>query len=299
MSVDGDNDVVKITLAGVVCVFLAGGVSWADVAPIFSGPQAGEKLPPLKVILAYGAKRGEEVDVVAGADGNPLLLVFVSGSNRPAARLTRALMNYAEMGAEEELSAALVWLDDDPTAAQQYLQRAISWWGIGPPVGISIAGVEGPGSYGLNRNVNVTVLVAHKNRVTANFAIVQPSETDAPRILKEVVQLIGGEIPTIPEALFLSTPTRKPGNAKWHAATQDVTFRRLICNLLAARENKSATTAAQAIEKFVHNDAAREAQLQRIADMLSKGRTRVDRIPATKYLRQWRAKKPADSGRRD
>jgi hypothetical protein len=241
--------------------------------------------------------RGKEVDVVAEAEGKPLLVVLVNGSNRPAARLTRSLMNYAEMAGEEELSAAVVWLDDDPTAAQQYLQRAISWWGIGPPVGISIAGAEGPGSYGLNRNVNVTVLVAHQNRVTANFAIVQPSETDAPRILKEVVQLIGGEIPSIPEAVFLSVPTRKPDNAKWHAAPQDVDFRRLVCNLLAARDETSATAAAQAIEKFVHNDPEREAQLQHIADMLSKGRTRVERIPAAKTLRRWRAKKPASSVR--
>ena len=256
--------------------------------PVFSGPQAGERLPKLSVVLALGDKQGDQIDLIAVADGKPQLLVFVSGANRPAARLTRALMNYAEMRADDRLSAALVWLDGDRTAAQQYLRQAISWWGIGPPVGISVDGAEGPGSYGLNRNVNVTVVVANKNRVTANFAIVQPSETDAPAILNEVVKLIGGNVPTEAETLFLSAPTRKPANAKWHTAPQDVAFRRLICNLLAAKDDTAAMTAAKAIEQFVHNDAERGIQLARVAEMLGKGRTKIKPIPASQHLRRWR-----------
>ena len=50
------------------------------------------------------------------------------------------------------------------------------------PIGISLDGKEGPGSYGLNREVMITVLVAKENKVTANFAILSPNETDAPKI---------------------------------------------------------------------------------------------------------------------
>ena len=87
-----------------------------------------------------------------------------------------------------------------------------------PPVGISIDGAEGPGSYGLNRNVNVTVLVGKDGRVTANFALIQPSELDATKILGEVVKLVGGTAPTTAESIFLSMPTRRPAAAKWIAA---------------------------------------------------------------------------------
>ena len=90
---------------------------------VFSGPQVGESLPPLKVVLAYGAKKGDEVDLAAAANRRPSLLVIVSGANRPAARLTRVLMNYAEMCDSDRLSAALVWLDDDRSGAQRYLQQ--------------------------------------------------------------------------------------------------------------------------------------------------------------------------------
>ena len=201
---------------------------------VFSGPQVGERLSPVKVAIAYGRKKGNEVDLLEAAEGRPTLLVFVHGANRPAARLTRALMNYAEMRADDGLFAALIWLADDLSGAEQYMERSISWWGVGLPVGISVDGAEGPGSYGLNRKVNVTVLVAKKNRVTANFALVQPSETDAPKILSEVVKLVGGKIPTAAEITFLSVPTRKPKTAKWLTAPPDLHFRRLICNSILA-----------------------------------------------------------------
>ena len=49
-------------------------------------------------------------------------------------------------------------------------------------VGISVDGEEGPGSYGLNRNVELTFVLAKENKVVANFAFVQSSVTDAPVI---------------------------------------------------------------------------------------------------------------------
>lgn len=286
------------TAGFVICtlLFSLAGVVFSAEESVFSGPQPGEKLPPLPVVMAYGSQKGKQVDFVAAAGRKPSLLVFVRGANRPAARLTRVLMNYAEMCAGDKLSAAVVWLDGDRSAAQRYLARAVSWWGVGPPVGISIDGAEGPGSYGLNRNVNVTVLVADKNRVTANFALVQPSETDAPKILAEVVKLIGGDVPTKAEVVFLSLPTRKPPNAKWHTAPRDVIFRRLVCNLLAAQDNPAAMKTADAIGQYVHGNAGRKSQLSRLADILGKGRTKVGAIPAKPYLRRWRTKSEKDGG---
>jgi hypothetical protein len=260
----------------------------ADEKTMFSGPQKGEMLPPLKVSRVYGTQRGEVVDFIVEANGRPTLLVVVNGSNRPAARLTRALINYSEMQGEK-LFAAVVYLDKDRSAAEEALQRAVSWWGMGPPVGISVDGAEGPGSYGLNRNVNLTVLVANKSRVTANFALVQPSETDAPKILKEVVSLVGGKIPSEAEVVFLSVPTRKPDNVPWRSAPQDVTLRRLICAVLAAEDHRhAATAAAAAVEEYVKEKPLRQAVLGNAAAVLSQGRTRIRSKPAVKYLTSWR-----------
>ena len=179
---------------------------------VFSGPQPGEKLTALKVTLAYGKEVNKTIDLVERAAGKPSLLVIVNGSNRPAARLTRTLMKFAEMH-KENLFAGVVYLDNDQTAAIEQLQQAVSWWKVEPPVGISVDGAEGPGSYGLNRNINITVLVASKGIVTSNFALVQPTDTDAINILKDVVTLTGGRTPDEFEVLFLSAPIHKPATA--------------------------------------------------------------------------------------
>lgn len=254
---------------------------------VFSGPQPGEQLQSLRVVPTYRADRNP-VDFVEESDGKPTLLVFVHGANRPAARLTRVLMNYAEMKTDDGLYAATIWLDDDLSEAGQYLKQAISWWGVGPPVGISVDGAEGPGSYGLNRNVNVTVLVAIENRVTANFALVQPGETDAPGILADVLMLIDGDVPNAAQVIFLSLPTQKPADAPWNTAPRNVELRKLIYDLLGATDGADVDLAARAIEEFIFEQPELQGQLTRVAELLTKGRTNVGSIPATSVLQVWR-----------
>jgi len=175
---------------------------------VFSGPQVGEKLTPFKVIGVFDADAGKELDFVSQAAGKPVLLIFVHQVTRPAAALTRALTAYAQTRTKDGLHPAVVWLSADRTQAEQFLKRARASLGLKVPVGISPDGAEGPGAYGLNRKVTLTILVAKDNKVTANFALVQPSVTDAPRIAAEVVKLIGGPAPTLKELEALAFPGR-------------------------------------------------------------------------------------------
>ena len=265
------------------------GLASQTIAEEFSGPQPGEALPALKATLAYGLTSGQTVDFIDRASGKPTLLVIVNGSNRPAARLTRILMNFAAIHSKK-LFAGVIYLHGDRTAALEDLRRAVSWWQVAAPVGVSIDGVEGPGSYGLNRNVNLTVLVANKGRVIGNYALVQPSETDAPRIIKQVVSLVGGNIPTPAEVVFLSAPTAKPPNARWHTAPSDPELRKLICSALATTDPKQTRLAAAAVEQYVADNEARQASLGRAAGLLleRKALVTVRDLPIRPQLVTWR-----------
>jgi hypothetical protein len=155
---------------------------------VFSGPQVGEKLPPLKVVGAYDDDAGKELDFVTHAAGKPIVLVFVHEGNRPSIGLTRALTTYTVSRAKDGVGTGIVWLGEDATEAEATLKRIRHALTPGAPTGISVDGKEGPGSYGLNRNVTLTILVGKEGKVTANFAIVQPSlQEDLPKILKEIV----------------------------------------------------------------------------------------------------------------
>ena len=136
----------------------------------------------------------------------------------------------------------------------------------------------------------MTILVANKGRVTSNFALVQPSETDAPKILKHVVALAGGRVPTAAEVQFLSVPTHKPPNVGWRSAPRDVSMRKLICAALATKDARTARAVAAAVEKYVGDDTDRQAILGNAAAILLEGRTKVRGQPIVQHLRRWRMK---------
>ena len=180
----------------VVIGFLSGSVS-ADER-VFSGPQVGEKLTPFKVTGVYDDAAGKDFDPVVQAGGKPTVVVFVHKVTRPSIGLTRLLMNYAANRKKDGLHTALVFLSEDATETTAWMKRARGAIPKGIPVGISPDGKEGPGAYGLNRNMTLTVLVAKDDKVTANFALVQPGvKADLQKIVKEIVKLVGGKVPTL------------------------------------------------------------------------------------------------------
>ncbi len=163
---------------------------------VFSGPQPGEKLAAFEIAGVYDDLAGKTFDPVAEADGKPTLLVFVHSLTRPGIALTRGLTGYANSLGEDHVDAAIVWLNDDRAEAEAYLTRAKRSLNLPVTVGISVDGEEGPGVYGLNRNVELTVLVAKQGVVTANFALVQPSVSEAATIATELAKQADKPPPT-------------------------------------------------------------------------------------------------------
>jgi hypothetical protein len=233
---------------------------------VFSGPQPGEVLPPLKVLAPTGESDVGEVDLVAEAAGRPLLLLFMHEVTRPSSALARVLMNYGEMRMEDGLLPATIRLTDDPSSNRGGRRPRSGR----ARVGVSPDGPEGPGSYGLNRNVGVTVLVGHEGRVTASFALVQPSVTDAPLIIAEVVKLIGGDVPTVAELEFLTmSQDAAPRFRENGVAPQDPKLRQHICGVLRVKDDAQAlATAAAAVEAYVAGDAAKQRELGEASRLL-------------------------------
>ncbi len=170
----------------------------AKTARVFSGPQAGEKLPNFSVQRVFGKNPGERFDPIVTAAGKPVVVVFVHKLTRPGIAATRTLAKFLGQRKTSGIGGAVVFLTEDPTRTIAWMKRARRALPTEIPLGISRDGIEGPGAYGLNRKVELTVLVGNKGRVTANFALVQPStQVDIPRVLKAVVDQIGGKVPTL------------------------------------------------------------------------------------------------------
>lgn len=182
----------------------------AEKATEFSGPQPGEKLTPFTIRTLLGDAAGEELDLVKQADGKPVVLFFVHEVNRPSIGLARTILTFAAKYKADGLHAGLVFLSADATMTEEFVKRAAHALPEGVPVGVSTDGAEGPGAYGLNRKVTVTVLVAKDNKVTANFALVQPSlQADGPKIAEAIATAGGFKAPTLEELERISQPARR------------------------------------------------------------------------------------------
>lgn len=165
-----------------------------EASTVYSGPQIGEPLPNFEMKLGFGEGAGTEIDLVEQAGDQPVVIVFVHDRSRPAFGLANSVMRYCDQDGGDKLHRGICFLTADPTETATWMNRIKNYFPKNTPVGFSTDGIEGPGAYGLNRNVQLTVLVAKEKRVVANFALIQPgAHADGPRILAAIASATGAE----------------------------------------------------------------------------------------------------------
>jgi hypothetical protein len=276
---------------------VAGAQATSETEPVFSGPQVGENLPPLPVRGVFDEDAGKELDFVADAGGKPVVLVFVHQLDRPTVGMARALTTYTLQRAKDGLTTGIVWLDRDPTEAENTLKRIRHALPRGVRIGISLDGKEGPGSYGLNRNVALTILVGNEGKVTANFALVQPSiQADLPKVFEEIVRIIGGKAPDVAE--FAGPREAMRGMAR---GEPDPRLRRLIRPVIQLdATEEEVDKAAAALEAFLADNESARKEVGRISNtIVESGKLSNYGTPrAQDYLRKW-AKRYGERQRRD
>jgi hypothetical protein len=276
-----------VRLVAFSCLAIASADAVAADEPIFSGPQVGEKLPAFKVRGVFDDEAGKELDFVSQAAGKPIVLVFVHDVNRQSISMTRVLTGYTTSRAKDGLTTGVIWLNDDATEAENGLKRMRHALTPKAANGISMDGREGPGSYGLNRNVQLTILVGTEGKVTGNFALVQPSlQVDLPKVLASVVAVAGGTAPKLEELEGMRDMMRR-------MPTQDAqapNLRPLLTPVIkrdAAKEDVE--KAAKALEEHVANDEAARKELGRIASTIVNAGKVENYGTATcqEYLKKW------------
>lgn len=263
---------------------------------VFSGPQPGEKLSSFKANGVFDDQAGKELDLVKDAGGKPLVLVFVHEFNRPSLGTIRAVMSYAAPKAKDsKLVAGVVMLSADTTATEELLKRARQALPKDVPITISPDGLEGPGAYGLNRQMTLTVLVAKEGKVTSNFALVQPSvQADAPKIAAAIADALGERPPTAKELGV--DDAAKAGRPKAKAKGDDGQDPNLA-PLLRAVIRKDASKeeveeAAKKVAEYIEKNPRAAAQVGQIAKrIVDSGKLEnYGTAEAQEHIRAWAKK---------
>ena len=266
---------------------------------IFSGPQVGEPLGSFESQLVFGDEAGETTEILKDSE-SPTLLIFVHKVTRPSIGLTRLLGNYAAKRTKDGLESHIVFLSRDPTETEALLNRARRALPKNVTPTIFPGGEDGPGAYGLNRKVTLTILVGNEGKVKANFALVQPSvQADALKIGAEIASALGeDDAPTADEMGINAArmnmrrqAAQKRANTKDREKTaeQDGIYRQMIAPVIRGRTDDDVEKAAKEVEEFAAENPWFRARVHKAANLIINGGKleNYGTEAAQAYLKKW------------
>jgi hypothetical protein len=263
-------------------VFLLAGSATAK-DDVFSGPQPGEELVPLKVRQVSPPDVVKDLEIVSAAD-DFTMLIFLHKLTEQGVGLMMHLEWYAHH--QEELASHYVFLTDDRAKGEQILKRWVSRpLFADSPMCISLDGPEGPGRYGLNRNVAMTVLIAKENKVVVNLVLTQPNLTDAPKILGSLATMLDKPKPSsdkIRSEMRIARQKRRKGKMRDHPVFKlapNAQLGELMLSMLyGERVNEEhVANVERQMTKWVGDKAERKAALTKYAKAVLGGKFEINR----------------------
>jgi hypothetical protein len=168
---------------------------WASAAegPCQSGPKVGQRPGPYSSVLCTGEQRGKSHCYICETADRPAVIVFARTLGEPLGKLAADLNKSLVEHKKNELRAWVTLLHPD----QSKIDSDVLKWSKkhalhAVPVGV-FEDVDGPPSYRLHRDADVTVLLVVKQKVVANFAFRTGELTDKKRaeILSSIPKITG------------------------------------------------------------------------------------------------------------
>jgi hypothetical protein len=160
--------------------------------PCRSGLQAGQRPGPYAFLVATGTNRGTSHCFVCDTGDKPAVIVFARTLNDPLGRLLLQLDQTVAKQKDADLRAWATFLAEDQPALDPQLVNWSRKHGLSNlPIGV-FEDLNGPPSYRLSSDADVTVLLAVNQKVVANFAFRTGELTDdkIKEIIAEVPRLL-------------------------------------------------------------------------------------------------------------
>ena len=178
---------------------------------LYSGPQAGEKLPTLDVVGVGGKLDEKDFDAAELSNETPILIALIDDSELggKTTYFLGQLSETIEQHASGKFRTIVIYVGDDPETIQKEVASVRKYLPKHLMVAYARSGRDGPGSYGLNRNVPVTMIVAHKRKVLHNFSFGQHVFQIDPYVAGGVAEAL-----KVDRKTFISWLAKKSGDKK-------------------------------------------------------------------------------------
>src|SRR5438105_1058631 len=176
-----------------ILLCILAGVSLADQPPCVSGLREGQRPGPYASVVATGPQRGQSYCYICETAERPAVVIFARGLSDPLGHLVRQLDKATDQHKATGLRAWVTFLSaDQPTLDPEVVQ-----WGRQHAIETVPLAVfedtDGPPSYRLARDAEVTVLFFVKQKVTANFAFRKGELTEerVAEVMKSLPSIVG------------------------------------------------------------------------------------------------------------
>jgi hypothetical protein len=138
--------------------------------PCVSGLKIGQKPGPYSFLVATGPERGQSTCYVCSTEDRPAVVVFARNPSDPLGKLVAKLDKAVGDNKKADLRGWVTFLSNDqPSLDPQVVDWAKKHAIRRMPLGV-FESEDGPPSYRLAREADVTVLLFVKKKVVANFA---------------------------------------------------------------------------------------------------------------------------------
>jgi hypothetical protein len=175
----------------VVALALAGA---ASAEPVASGPQTGQKVPgSFKPINITGPNAGSRECLYCKFGPRPVVMVFAREASPAAAALVKKLDAATAAHQDDCLCSCVIFLSDSkelPAALKSIVEKE----GIKSTI-LAIDGPDGPASYKIAAEADVTVILYSHHVVKANHAFRKGELTDraAETVIADLAKILTEE----------------------------------------------------------------------------------------------------------
>ena len=158
-----------------------------------SGPKVGQRPGPYSFVMSTGDQRGKSQCYICETENRPAVIVFARTFGEPLGKLAAGLDKALATHKAKDLRAWATILNEDHSKIDADVVAWAKKHAVGTlPVGV-FEDVDGPPSYRLHADADVTVLLFVKQKVVANHAFRAGELTDAKikAILDELPKIVG------------------------------------------------------------------------------------------------------------
>src|SRR5262249_34093314 len=161
----------KCQLLSLLLMLIMAALSLHAEEPCASGLEVCQRPGPYSFLVATGPQRGQSTCYVCSTEDRPAVVVFARNPSDPLGKLVAKLDKAVGDNKKADLRGWVTFLSNDqPSLDPQVVDWAKKHAIRRMPLGV-FESEDGPPSYRLAREADVTVVLFVKKKVVANFAV--------------------------------------------------------------------------------------------------------------------------------